>query len=268
VSFPSPSYIDLLALCVPAAVFVIAVMIGRLLERAWPIEADQPVEEIAIDYRLAVLNLLVAGGLSLLPISLAAGETRLVRFDATGWHFVPALVLYLLMLDLMLYWFHRAQHAVPFLWAMHSLHHSCEALTVATGARHFWLEGTVKRLFLLPLTAWICAVPAAVGTSAALLYLIVDSCAHLNVRAGLGRCALLVNNPQFHRLHHSAQPEHANKNFADLLPVWDVLFGTVWRLSPDEWPATGLTSLDRPRGVIDGLIWPVRSRTRRPAARA
>jgi sterol desaturase/sphingolipid hydroxylase (fatty acid hydroxylase superfamily) len=252
---------NVLAICIPAAFFIAAVLGGRILERAWPIEADQPASEIAVDYRLAALNYLTNAGLSLLPgIFAGIGGMGLIQLGAEGWRFVPSLLIYMLSLDLMLYWFHRAQHQVPILWAMHSLHHSSETLTVSTCARHFWFEGTLKRAFLFPLTAWIFAVPAAVSATAALLYLLVDSCAHLNVRADLGRFSLWINNPQYHRIHHSTQKVHANSNFADFLPLWDILFGTARRPGPDEWPATGLATREKPSGIVDGLNWPLRRR--------
>lgn len=254
-----PHFADTLVICAPATLFAAAVVAGRILERARPIEAIQPASEIAIDYRLAALNYLVNAGLSLLPgISVGLSGMGLIRLRTDGWCFVPSILIYMLTLDLMLYWFHRAQHRIPLLWAMHSLHHSGEALTVSTGARHFWLEATLKRAFLFPLTAWIFAVPAAVSTTGALLYFVVDCCAHMNVRVELGRFALWVNNPQIHRIHHSALREHANRNFADFLPLWDILFGTAWRPSLNEWPATGLGAREKPSGIVDGLMWPLR----------
>ena len=255
--------VDALAICIPAAFFIGAILVGRILERAWPAEVDQPASEIAADYRLAALNYLINAGLALVPAIFAGGAgIGLIRLETDGWRFFPSLLIYILTLDLMLYWFHRAQHQIPALWAMHSLHHSSEALTVSTGGRHFWLEGTLKRAFLFPLTAWIFAVPASVSAAAVLLYLVVDSCAHLNVRVELGRFSLWVNNPQYHRIHHSARPAHTNRNFADLLPFWDILFGTVWRPDRGEWPATGLGTGEKPSGIVDGLVWPLRRRPR------
>jgi len=43
-------------------------------------------------------------------------------------------------------------------------------------------------------------------------------------------------------------------------PLWDVIFGTVWRPKPDEFPATGATSGDVPAGFVDLIVWPVRHR--------
>jgi sterol desaturase/sphingolipid hydroxylase (fatty acid hydroxylase superfamily) len=257
---PMPSYLaDGLVICIPGMLFVLAILVGRILERAWPIEAHQSFAEIAIDYRLAALNLLANAGLAMMPTLFASVTgAGLIRLEADGWQFIPSLLIYLLTLDLMLYWFHRAQHRIPILWAMHSLHHSGEALTVSSGARHFWLEGPLKRAFLFPLTAWIFSMPATVLAAAIAIYFLIDSCAHLNVRICLGRFTLCINNPQYHRIHHSACQVHVNRNFADLLPLWDILFGTIWRPSPADWPATGLGTAEKPSSLLDGLLWPLR----------
>jgi sterol desaturase/sphingolipid hydroxylase (fatty acid hydroxylase superfamily) len=38
----------------------------------------------------------------------------------------------------------------------------------------------------------------------AFIFSLPDSCAHLNVRIPLGPFVTWVNNPQWHRIHHSA----------------------------------------------------------------
>jgi len=37
-----------------------------------------------------------------------------------------------------------------------------------------------------------------------------------------------------------------------------VVFGTVWRPAPDEFPPTGLADGDKPRSVWDAVVWPFR----------
>ena len=49
----SQHIVDAIAICIPAAFFIAAILVGRILERARPAEADQPASEIAVDYRLA-----------------------------------------------------------------------------------------------------------------------------------------------------------------------------------------------------------------------
>jgi sterol desaturase/sphingolipid hydroxylase (fatty acid hydroxylase superfamily) len=263
----SPLLASVFALCIPVALFIAMILVGRLIERLRPVEADHPVSAIVIDYKLAALNLFLNAGMSLLPgvsVAVLLGMTGsgFIHLKAEGWWFVPSLLIYLLTLDLLIYGFHRAQHEIPILWAMHSLHHSSDTLTVSTGARHYWLEGILRHLFLFPLTACIFSVPPLVSTTAVFLYFFVDSCAHLNFRISFGRFALWVNNPQYHRIHHSVRQEHANKNFSDLLPLWDLVFGTAWRPSPDDWPATGLATMEKPSSIFEGFVWPLRRQLR------
>jgi hypothetical protein len=49
--------------------------------------------------------------------------------------------------------------------------------------------------------------------------------------------------PQYHRIHHSIEPRHQDKNFGNLLTVWDRMFGTMNR-NYDEYPATGVIGLE------------------------
>jgi sterol desaturase/sphingolipid hydroxylase (fatty acid hydroxylase superfamily) len=76
----------------------------------------------------------------------------------------------------------------------------------------------------------------------------------MNVRLSLGRFALVLNNPQFHRIHHSVEPQHWNKNFCKMLPVFDVIFGTAWKPEKDEFPMTGLVPREKATDFLDGII--------------
>lgn len=83
--------------------------------------------------------------------------------------------------------------------------------------------------------------------------------AHMNLRVDLGRFTMWINNPQYHRLHHSNRSEHFDHNFTQLLPLWDHLFGTLWVPAKHEWPATGLDDGAQPRSLLGALSWPLRS---------
>jgi len=63
---------------------------------------------------------------------------------------------------------------------------------------------------------------------------------------------------QNHRIHHSIEPQHWNKNFCKLLPLFDVIFGTAWKPGKDEFPKTELAGGEKPTGFLDGIIWPIR----------
>jgi sterol desaturase/sphingolipid hydroxylase (fatty acid hydroxylase superfamily) len=69
-----------------------------------------------------------------------AADDGWLHLRSDGWWFLFSLIVLIMVIDLWSYLVHRASHKFPVLWAMHSLHHSAEALSAITGARHFWLE--------------------------------------------------------------------------------------------------------------------------------
>lgn len=41
-----------------------------------------------------------------------------------------------------------------------------------------------------------------------------------------GRWSMVFPSPAHHHVHHSCHPDHLDKNFAFMLPIWDVIFRT------------------------------------------
>lgn len=254
-----PDLIDLLIAFVLSALLICT---GRLAEKLWPAEPNQPREEFNFDLKYGFVNLSAswlftpfAGVASIYIINRAGGG--FIHLPATGWWFALSLAVYLLTKDMLEYFWHRAQHRFPILWSMHSLHHSEEAVNVSTAWRHYWLESVLRVAFVFPIIGIIFEVPPLALDIGAVLYTLNHIWAHLNIRHSMGRWTLWMMNPQYHRLHHSVQPEHWNRNFADLFPVFDVVFGTAAVPKPGEFPATGLVPHDRPTRVIDAILWPL-----------
>jgi sterol desaturase/sphingolipid hydroxylase (fatty acid hydroxylase superfamily) len=151
---------------------------------------------------------------------------------------------------------HRISHVVPALWALHSFHHSAERLTLATGGRHHVIENILLApMFFIALM--IFQVPEKVMAAAIVIMNIPEALQHLNYKLAWHRVGIWVNTPQWHRIHHSVEPQHVDKNFSSAFPVMDVIFGTAYIPQPDEYPDTGLRPLDNP-GVLAGVLWPVR----------
>jgi sterol desaturase/sphingolipid hydroxylase (fatty acid hydroxylase superfamily) len=237
-------------------------LITRRLEKTFPIEPNQPAKEVWLDYKLVTVSVLLpylfssATAVSAGTIIAAAGG-GLFHLRADGWWFVFSLAVYVFAADVYRYWMHRLSHMIPLLWKIHSFHHSAEAITFVTGARHHWLDQVLNAAFF-PFFPILFQTPPEVVLFGNIIYFLPDGCAHLNVKFSLGRFVMWINSPQYHRIHHSTRPEHFDKNFASLLPLWDIVFGTAWRPAEDEFPSTGLSDGDKPRTVWDGIIWPFR----------
>lgn len=211
------------------------------------------------------------------PMATAATVT-LVNFAGGGlihlanngvWYF-PSLLAFLVLFDLYSYLVHRAYHKVPALWALHSFHHSAPSLSAATGALHHWLLGLVSAILFAPLFGALVSVPPDVLLPVLAVNQAIGALTHFDVDLDFGRLALWINGPRWHRVHHSDSPKLYNKNFANIFPFFDVIFGTAWVPVPGEIPALGLPGDDRPESIVEGLIWPLRGpwRRRRVALRS
>lgn len=163
-----------------------------------------------------------------------------------GWPFATFLA-YIVVLDLGEYWRHRLQHRVGWWWALHSLHHDQRQMTLWADDRNHVLDDVLVVVWSGTLAMLIGVAPEEYPF-VVIVFRMIESLSHTNVRLGFGRLggALLVG-PQYHRGHHAiahAQPpfDHTRGcNFAVILPVWDVLFGT-WRRE-QAFPPTGVAAL-------------------------
>ena len=139
---------------------------------------------------------------------------------------IASFFIYLVALDFVGYWIHRAQHGVRAWWALHSLHHAQTQMTCWSDNRNHLLDDIVVDVL------FICAA-FLIGVSPSQFVLIVvltqlsESLQHANVRLSFGRVGeRLWVSPRFHRVHHSVSHGFGH-NFGILLPWWDTLFGTA-----------------------------------------
>ena len=196
---------------------------------------------------------LVSGivGFALLPLLTIRGVPALLKGeDLPFWLAFP---LFALVWDLGEYLYHRAQHRIPLLWAMHSLHHSDPEMSALTTQRHFWGDQLIKSL-----TVWFAASLVVSPTPAIVAGFFVLSLwnffAHANLKVDFGRFSWLLNSPAYHRRHHSRLPEHYNSNYAALFPIWDVIAGSYHRA--DGFPETGLDE-GAPQSLREVIAWPL-----------
>jgi sterol desaturase/sphingolipid hydroxylase (fatty acid hydroxylase superfamily) len=144
------------------------------------------------------------------------------------------------LVDGLYYVYHRSQHAWPWLWRIHALHHTDPSVNITTARRTHFLERPLQFLVLVTPVLWLLgwndrglAIMAVTGP--ALLYF-----SHLDVRLSLGALTPLVVGPQYHRVHHALDAHDHGTNFAQAFPIFDMLGGTYRRPRPDEFMATGI----------------------------
>jgi sterol desaturase/sphingolipid hydroxylase (fatty acid hydroxylase superfamily) len=161
-----------------------------------------------------------------------------------------------LIFDFFYYWFHRFQHTWSWLWQEHRLHHSEAFLNVTTNYRHHWLEEFFRAFFIILPMNFLISMSTVESAVAAFVIKQWSSFFHANIRVSLGPFTGLISGPQYHRIHHSIEPEHVDRNFAAFFPFWDWIFGTYWRPAKSEWPKTGLVDTDGAWGFQEVLFAP------------
>ena len=133
-----------------------------------------------------------------------------------------------IFLDMMVYLQHVLSHALPFLWRFHLVHHSDLEFDVTTALRFHPVETIILMFYKIGLVAAMGIDPWAV-----VIFEVVHTASvqfnHSNIKfsqAFDAKLRRIIITPDFHRVHHSMEPEETNSNFGFFLPWWDMLFGT------------------------------------------
>ncbi|NQV89990.1 sterol desaturase family protein [Candidatus Uhrbacteria bacterium] len=204
----------------------------------------------------------ILGGMSFKIISSTiAFQPRIL--SASGWSIFLLVLVGILLSDLLFYWYHRAQHAFAWLWPIHELHHADTQLNVTTSMRTYWLEYPVQVLLISVPVQLLIGVNVQVYLWTMVLMTSWLFMAHTNVRLRLGVLTPFICGPQVHRIHHSIEEKHQDKNFAQFFPFIDILFGTYYAPGKEEFPRTGTPNLasNAPYGTV--LLKPLRTWFRR-----
>ncbi len=236
-------------------------LIMRAFERRWPLEKGGEERLIGVDRIYTVLNKLGIIPLAIFVIAFPVTQYIEYAVRAVGlapprietmipWLRDQALVsflIYFALYDFAAYWVHRAQHRFGWWWALHSLHHSQRNVTVWTDDRNHVLDDFLATLVLVVFSQMVGVQPEdyvlilVVGR-------LVESWSHANIDISFGRIGeKLLVGPRFHRLHHALaspdEPDIHDHNYAPVLPIWDILFGTA-----------KYDGRNRPTGVDDPVV--------------
>ena len=128
--------------------------------------------------------------------------------------------------DFFEYVYHRLSHTHPLFWWLHAIHHTPERLHTLKGARHHFLYA-----FGRGVVVWVPLL--LLGAPASLVYwhfiaeTITGLVGHANIRFEIPAFMhRVVVTPQFHRIHHDADPTLGNSNYGTVFPFWDMAFGS------------------------------------------
>jgi sterol desaturase/sphingolipid hydroxylase (fatty acid hydroxylase superfamily) len=136
-----------------------------------------------------------------------------------------------LLSDFFMYWGHRLQHRVGFLWRFHAVHHSMEHLDWLAAHREHPLD-SIYTMTLINLPPMILGFPLETLTGFLVFRGVWAVYLHANVRLPIGPLRWLLGAPELHHWHHARERDAGN--YANIAPIMDILFGTY--RCPDHEP--------------------------------
>lgn len=175
---------------------------------------------------IAILGVVLASTLQLIHVNYDAYFPYLkIRILSQYSSPVQFLALFIVG-DFIRYGRHWMMHKVPLFWVFHAVHHSDSEVGPTTVYRNHIGEKIVGSLVNTGPMMILGADPGVV-LAIVLLDEVWALFIHSSARITLGPVGRFVNNPSFHRLHHSKEPHHWDKNYGAYLIVWDRMFGTA-----------------------------------------
>jgi sterol desaturase/sphingolipid hydroxylase (fatty acid hydroxylase superfamily) len=226
--------------------------------------------------RPLVGRLLVNACISGLALTVATLWVRPVSLAVLAWtsdtpfglvHILPIPIaaqfaLSFLLMDLTFYWWHVANHRIPFLWRFHNVHHIDPDLDVSTAFRFHIGEVALSAGFrvvqvgAIGLSAWMFVLYELVFQANTLFH-------HSNVRLPIQIERLLnlvLVTPRMHGIHHSQVRDETNSNYSVVFSWWDRLHRTLGLNIPQSDIVIGVPAYADPAAnrLLNDLLLPFR----------
>ena len=253
---------------VPTAVIVCFFLILLAVENVAPLRRRQRPRGQRLAVNTVVGALALAAGFAIVAPSASTTlrEVSALRFGLLRWLETPStveLVLGVALLDLSFYYWHRANHTVPFLWRFHNAHHVDPDLDVTTAYRFHFAEVAMSAAFRVAQIAVIGVSPLTFAIYEVMFHAnTIFQHSNLRLPIGVERVlnAILVT-PRMHGIHHSEIREENNSNYSVVFPWWDRLHRTLRLNLPQDDVIIGIAAYrdESDNKAASVLLMPFRS---------
>ena len=163
--------------------------------------------------------------LIILPLA-QLGSQNAFSWGPQNFPFGAELVINLLLLDFLIYWWHRANHEIKFLWKFHEVHHLDQPLDLTTSIRFHFGEVLLSSGFRLTII-----ILFDISFSSIVIFeifvLIASGFHHSNIKISEkwdSWISTLIVTPSIRGTHHHAIQKNTDSNYSTILSCWDVIF--------------------------------------------
>jgi len=163
----------------------------------------------------------------ILPITIYATQFELhefFKFENIIFNFLFQLII----IDIFLYWWHRLNHQIPFLWRFHHVHHLDETLDISSGVRFHFGEVILSALIrsIIIITFNISLINLLLIEAIILLSSIFHH-SNINLPSKLEKIlSSFVVTPSIHWVHHHKRQSETDANYSTIFSWWDKIFNS------------------------------------------
>lgn len=138
------------------------------------------------------------------------------------------IIITIILMDFVMYWWHRFNHTYRILWRFHSFHHRDEMMNSTTSLRFHSVELLFSVIFksLVFLLAGFSFLPVLIYEAVFFIAVVIH---HSNIRITERVDMLyrkLFSSPLMHRIHHSNKQKETDTNYGSVFSFWDRIFKT------------------------------------------
>ena len=137
------------------------------------------------------------------------------------------------------YWLHRMNHRVNIFWNRHVIHHSSEEFNLSCGLRQS-ISVIFKFSAVLFIPAAIMGIEPMIFAVLGPIHLFMQFWYHTRLIGKMGVLEHIIVTPSHHRVHHAINPEYIDRNYGQILIIWDRMFGTFQKELSDVKPVYGV----------------------------
>ncbi|GAB5558127.1 MAG: sterol desaturase family protein [Schleiferiaceae bacterium] len=194
----------------------------------------------------------VTSAMYLFKVELTGWVPQDIRAFSGSLPFVVQVLIVLISSDFLIYWGHRLQHSVDFLWRFHKVHHSAQHMDWLAAHREHPLD-SIYTIGLVNMPAFILGFPLDSILAIIAFRGIWAIYIHSNVRLPIGPLRYLIGAPELHHWHHDL--DRRAGNYANISPLMDVLFGTY--KCPDHEPEAFGIKEESPTTYVGQMVEPM-----------
>ena len=214
---------------IKSLIVVIGILFFLSLEYVFPKEKIEFKDKLSRIFKNIFFWLVNIGitPIIILPITIYATQLELhglFKFENIIFNFLFQLII----IDIFLYWWHRLNHQIPFLWRFHHVHHLDETLDISSGVRFHFGEVILSALIrsIIIITFNISLINLLLIEAIILLSSIFHH-SNINLPSKLEKIlSSFIVTPSIHWVHHHKRQSETDANYSTIFSWWDKIFNS------------------------------------------